>query len=92
MFKGVFRTAHEILCTSTTKKKRLELFGEMLTVYYRHNKNKLFYSAEKGGKRTFLILNDSVHPARNLPEGFKTDVSEIMVELCFERNVTFITY
>jgi hypothetical protein len=38
------------------------------------------------------MLNASVHKARNVPEGFKTGVSEIMVELCFVCKVTFIVY
>jgi hypothetical protein len=36
------------------------------------------------------MLNDSVHPAKFLPEGFKIGVSEIMVELCFVCSVNFI--
>jgi hypothetical protein len=65
----------------------------MLTVCYRLNKKTNYFIPQtKGGKRKFLLLNDSVYPARNLPEGFKIGLSEIMVELSFLCNITFIIY
>jgi len=36
------------------------------------------------------MLHDSVHRERNLPEGFKIDVFEIMAELCLVCNVMFV--
>jgi hypothetical protein len=87
---SLFRNSFEIFCTSFTKKNRLELFGEMSTVYFLHNEKPVIEFRRQ--KAEVLMLNESVHTARTPPEGIKIGVSEITVEFRYVCNVMFIIY
>ena len=89
-FQNVVLTSLGTQCACITKKNRLELFGEIFTVYYWNNRKQIIYSA--GKRHKFLISNVPVHTARTQPEGFEIGVSEIIVELRYVRNVMFVIY